>query len=244
MEIFTYGEGARQKRCEELLARRDSRYKRLILLPIPTTKDKKYVFGTQTPLSEVAERCGKGTLAVGYGLPDGFVLECESRGAVVLDAGRDEEFLMKNAELTALAALGWLLTSFPRTLADMRIGIIGYGRIGRRLCELILTLSGRVVVYTRSENTRVSLGEVGVESRLFSRKNDFSGIDILINTAPTRIISDGEAESLPRGLIIAELASGVNFPEGMNVVRLPSLPERFYPETAGALYADFIERRL
>ena len=244
MKIFTYGVGRRQKRAEEILSRKNSRYDTLVLLPIPTTKDKKTVCGTDIPLRAAFERCAPGVLVVGYSLPEDFCKECFARGARVYDAAEDEDFLVRNADITAEGALGRLLTSFPCALRDMRIGIIGYGRIGRRLSELILSLYGKIVVYTRSHKTRMELGESGIETRLFYEDCDFSGIDILMNTAPTRIVSEEGAERFPRGLTVFELASGDNFPDGIGAVRLASLPEKMYPETAGAIYAEFIERQL
>ena len=70
---------------------------------------------------------------------------------------------------------------------------------------------------------------------------DFSGIDLLINTAPARQVDE---DSLPPDLDIIDLASGSIFPPSAGLVKLPSIPEQMFPITAGRLYAEAALRAL
>ena len=75
------------------------------------------------------------------------------------------------------------------------------------------------------------------------RRDAFSGLDILINTAPAHILSEDYKESLG-GVRIIELASGDNIPPGLNYERMAAIPARMYPKSAGYTVARAILRRL
>ena len=69
-------------------------------------------------------------------------------------------------------------------------------------------------------------------------------LDILVNTAPARLLKEAEIRGLlSRGRIL-DLASGNVFGESLEIVKLSSVPEKFYPISAGKIYAEQIARRL
>ena len=85
MEIRTFGTGERLRECYErlLLYKDELPIKELLILPIPTTRDKKYITATDTPLSEIEGLCHEGMFVAGYGIPTEQVSAAESRGARV-----------------------------------------------------------------------------------------------------------------------------------------------------------------
>lgn len=242
MNLETYGTGERLFAAARLCSRLP--IKHLVLLPVPTTKDNVYVTNSDILLPDTLCNVGVGSVFVGYGLPEEYKKEAERKGAAVLDLCFDEEYQKENAALTAQGALGYILSSTRRAPRDVAFGIVGYGRIGSRLAELLLFLGARVKIYTSKPRVARSLGECGVESECVPRergKYDFSGIEILINTAPKDMKDSFEGGKTPDGMRVIELASGKNF-EGVDGVEyLPSLPEKMYPESAGAAYARAVE---
>jgi hypothetical protein len=188
------------------------------------------------------------SLIVGYGIPEPEALLARERGAMLLDLSRDEEFLCDNARVTAVGAVGYILTTEARAPADLCFGIVGYGRIGSSLLRLLLFLGARVKVFTSRNLTRLLLGECGVKSESYCDTvvggMDISGIDILINTAPKDMSEHFKDGRLPLGMRVLELASGENFSGVSGVEFLPSLPERMYPESAGRAYFDAVMRFL
>ena len=244
MEIRRFGVGGRLRECERLLrASLASSAGRLILLPIPTTRDNKYISTTDVTISSVASLITTDTAVVGYNIPPEISAGAESVGAMLFDAGKDEDFLMENARVTANGALGYILTHSIKDIADMRIGIVGYGRIGKELMRLLLLLGAEITVFTARETVALELGEMGISARVIDLDTDFSHLDMLINTTPKRQIDESR---LPRGLDIIDLASGNIFEPSRGVTKLSSIPDAFYPETAGRLYAEatikFLER--
>ncbi len=244
MIIENYGAGERCAETLRLLLLADSkkelspRIKRCILLPIPTTRDRIHLSGTDKLLLEVFAEVKEGDLVAGYGIDDESKLLMRSLGAIVYDALDDEDFLSENAEETAIGALGYILSTSKKTPKDTRFAIVGYGRIGSRLVRLLLFLGGSVKVYTGSEKTSVCLGECGIDVQLVARgvplpKTD---ADILINTAPTDLSASFPEGKLPKGLRVIELASGENFRGVEGVERLPGIPDRSYGKSAGRTY--------
>lgn len=236
MTIKVYEKGLRAESCVEHLLSSGalSGYRELILLPIPTTKDGIHLSGYDMECMEAVLEVGHGTLVVGYGIPEDVGMFIIGSGGEYVDVALDESFLLANAELTARATLGILLTEGERSVEELKIGIVGYGRIGRALLRFLLYLGTNVKVFTTSERTRRELGEVGIKSAVSGDASELYSLDILINTAPKALFSPSD---IPEGLVIMELASGENFSGAEGVLRYPSLPLRLYPRSAGRLWA-------
>ena len=238
MEILTYGAGERLRVASSELSALCGE-SRIIILPIPTTRDKRHVFGTQIPLSEVVEACRGGAMVAGYGIPENIKREIIECGGSVYDGEEDEELLSGNAALTALGALGWILTKLPSSPDEITFGIVGYGRIGSRLARMLLFFGAKVRVYSGNSATLRELSELGVEAYDYRCAASFDGVDVLINTAPASIVTKDRAKGVGR---IVELASGGYLEDIPEVIKLASLPEVSFPISAGVLYAERIRK--
>ena len=244
MIVHTYEEDGRSLACKGALLRNAEKIGlgRALVLPIPTTRDKIHLKGSEILLEDIVKDADGDTLAIGYGMPEGFASALTARGASVYDAELDESFLERNAELTALATLGILLTSEKRALRDLSFGIVGFGRIGRLLARMLLFHGAAVKIYTSKSRTLLELGGVGLSCETSGKDADLSSVDILINTAPAVIFTDG----VPSGIRVIDLASGDNFP-GTGVEKYPSVPAKMFPVSAGEALAlgavSFISER-
>ena len=241
MIIHSYESSQRSDACIDYLRTSGiAKYiERVILLPIPTTRDNQYISNTKVYINDILDRIDGKTLVSGYGLPDGFISEARRRGACVLDLEEDEDFLLENASLTALCALGIFLGSTKSAPSDVSVGIVGYGRIGKRLTNLFLYLGSGVKVFTSRDGTRLELCEYGVASASSARDADLLGLDILINTAPAVIF---DPASIPPELRVIDLASGDNFPGLCGVEKYPSVPAKMFPNSAGRAWGRALER--
>ena len=214
-----------------------------VLLPIPTARDGIHVTGSDKLLPEIAESVGEGSLVCGYGIPRRERERMISLGARVFDGAECESFLRENSYISALGAMGYILTEFKRVPRDLFFGVVGYGRIGSALVEMLLFFGARVRVYTRRSEVRESLGRFGIESA----ESDLSdgvgigGLDVLINTAPADMRAFFPSGKIPVGVEVIELASGDNFGGIEGVVRLMSIPDKIYPRSAAAAYCNAIE---
>ncbi len=247
MTLHTFGVGRRQEVCSEILRASDAtrKYDDLILLPIPSSRDKIHITGTEVPLESLLKFKKDGSLIAGYGLPLDFVREAALRGIETIDASADERFLRENAELTAHGTAGLILTKHQDAISDMKIGIIGYGRIGKILSRILLFLGARTVIFTRRRETKLELCTVGIEAAGADELERALGLDILINTAPAELVSKELADALCReGCELIDLASGNRLPDCDGLLRLPSIPDKMYPASAGRIYAAAILRAI
>lgn len=247
MSIETYGKGERLRHAARLLGLENPKG-RLILLPVPTTRDKKQVTNTEILLEDIIRGADSDSLIVGYGIPEAQALLARESGALLLDLSCDEKYLYENAKITAVGAVGYILTTSQRAPCDLCFGIVGYGRIGSALVRMLLFLGARVRVFTSRSLTRLELGEYGVSASPYCDLEvggeDFSDIDILINTAPKDMSEHFKEGKIPSGMRVLELASGENFRGISGVEFLPSLPEKMYPESAGRAYYGAVMRFL
>ena len=246
MEIITFGGGERLRAAALALPKylkdreKYSDISRVIVLPIPSTRDGKFITGTGISLDSMLSEVSGGTLVAGWGIPLEISRAIESRRGRVYDASEDGEFVLENAELTAIGALGRILTECRTAPRGLSVGVVGFGRIGKLLVKYLLFFGARVRVYTTSPEVRRELSALGVETRDTYLERDFSSLDLIVNTAPARVISEGEAALLPPHVRIMELASGNGLEGVPRVTKYPSLPEVMYPITAGDIYAQYI----
>ena len=245
MKIFTLGEERRLKYCRDFLSEAFDEPYRLLVLPIPSTKNNIHVKGTEITLADALGELSEGDAVAGYGLPESIREELTLRSVRVFDGAMCEPFLADNADLTVHGALAAILGSGEKSPADMKIGIIGYGRIGSRLLRALLFLGAKVILFTRSEESRSALGKEGVETAPFVYDGDYTDLDILVNTAPTKIMSEEVMRKCEEaGLKILDLASGECFPLSVSLNKMASVPEKLYPRSGGRLYAEYIKRFL
>ena len=240
MNIEIFGEGERQKSAEKLLSGESLDFD-IKVLPIPTSRNGEHITGTEFRLDDFAKEVKNGEFVIGYGLTETFKERLAKNGALCYDAASDEEFLVENAYITAVGTLGYILTTAKKIPADMKFGIIGYGRIGSCLTRLLLFLGASVKIFSSKKLTRIELGLCGIETpdieMLDFKCENVSGLDFILNTAPTNLSRLFPEKRVPPDMRVIDLASGDSFPGVFGVEYLPSLPNRMYPLSAGNAYA-------
>lgn len=238
MNIETYGSGERLMYAARLCSSLNVGH--LVLLPVPSTKDMVHVSGTEILLGDTLANVACGSKVFGYSLPEPYKQKAREMGAEIIDIANDEDFLKDNARLTAVGAVGYLLTTSKKAISGLHIGVVGYGRIGSALTDLLLFFGAQVRVYTSKMLTRVELGESGIETclsdDLYLGAGNIDELDVLINTAPKDMRSAFNGGTIPLGTRALELASGKNFDGICGVEYLPGIPEKYYPESAGEIY--------
>ena len=239
MEIFTVGDDKRLSFAKEaLLLEAGDVPCRVHLLPIPSSRDGVHITGTEALLADYLSGACEGETVVCYGLAEESIEALIVRGISVIDLAKDEDYIDEGAYLTAVATVGYLLKEAKLSPEDTAVGVIGLGRIGSRLCAMLLALGYSVCAF--SGRAALSLGcEVYPYARL--AETDAPRLDLLINTAPAKILPPTTPPPLSSAIII-ELASGENIPDGIRCVRLPSLPARALPEAAGRAVAKAVLR--
>ena len=152
----------------------------------------------------------------------------------------DERLLQENAYLTAEAAVASAMQRTRLAMAGMRCAVIGYGRIGRSLTEILLNLGAKVTVISAREAKRVAAREAGAEAAaLADILVALPGQDVIFSTPPATVIDDAALNYIDGDAILIDLASppyGFDLEaaraHNLRACREPGLPGRYCPLSA------------
>lgn len=157
------------------------------------------------------------------------------RGYHTLDLLTKESYLAQNAAITADCALRVAAPLLNTTFRDTPTLVIGWGRIGKCLAQLLKGLGTPVCIAARKEKDRAALQSLGYST---------SGMDadpgeyrLIFNTAPEIVFP--ETIEKCRNCVKIDLASRNGLP-GADVIRARGLPGVMAPESSGNLIAQTI----
>lgn len=153
---------------------------------------------------------------------------------------KDEMLLLENAWLTAEGAICAAMNAGNASLHDCHCLVVGWGRIGRALTELLIGMSARVTVASRSEKGRNGAVMRGAEiASTYELRDVLPGKQIVFSTPPHQVLGEYELQRAEPDALIIDLASppyGVDLEAaqslGLRAWREPGLPGRYCPFSA------------
>ena len=158
-----------------------------------------------------------------------------------IDLLQDPEYLAQNAAITAHCAIKLALPHLDITLDRCPVLILGWGRIGKCLADLLQKLGAEVTVAARKECDRAMLNVLGYHAVDFSQLSKvLHGFQLIYNTVPEKILS--ESTTVPTSCVKIELASKPGLPG--EYIDGRGLPGKLAPESSGKLIAQTIRRRI
>lgn len=153
-------------------------------------------------------------------------------GTNCIDLLQYEPYLWQNAAITARCALRLACGLTDRTLNRLSILIVGFGRIGIHLANILNSLGAAVSVAARSSSARamaLSFGCHPVPITAAAGQN----YDIVFNTVPFLLY---DSSAFP-GSCIIDLASKPGI-SGDNVIAAKGLPGKMASKSSGQLIAS------
>jgi len=152
----------------------------------------------------------------------------------------DEILLQENAYLTAEGAVAAVMARMRGRLRDEPCLIVGYGRIGRALTEILTNLGAKVTVATRGKTKFDRIRESGAEAVDLKNMADVIGdTRAVFSTPPSMVIGKALLEKARKDALIVDLASppyGVDIDAAqqlnLHAWREPNLPGRYCPLSA------------
>lgn len=147
-----------------------------------------------------------------------------------IDLLRNQEYLAKNAAITADCALRVAAEHLKTIFADTPALVIGWGRIGKCLASLLKQIGCPVTVAVRKEADRAMIDALGYQSIGIGEVP--KGCRVLFNTVPAPVLREGFPDCLK-----IDLASSRGL-EGKDVIWARGLPGRYAPESSGKLITD------
>ena len=155
----------------------------------------------------------------------------------------DENFQARNAKLTAEGTLPIIIENTKKSLDDLLVLIIGFGRTGAAVCNLLTKLNINQVIATNSSERPAHAFSI---KTIHSSNFDFSDYDIIINTVPHSIIKNKEIKTMKKDAVYIDLASkpalDLEYAKkvGINAKKYPALPAKSCPISAACAMRDYI----
>ncbi len=225
---------------------------RLILLPLPASRRKGFInaprFDRDIAIDEVFDHIGSGATVLA-GLPDMHIRDaCDARGLRLVDYGAREEIAVDGAVSTTEAAVALIVESTADTIAGSDILVIGAGRIGTRLAQILHAMGAKVTVSARKSGDLARIAAQGFGALHTSVVGGaVERFDVIVNTVPYPVLDAAAVNSLKIGCFLLDLAS---VPGGVDAVAANkakvnykwalSLPGKTAPESAGRSVARTI----
>lgn len=198
----------------------------LIITPWPTP--------VEIPDAAMVVTCGPGNG------PDGSI-----------DLLLDEEYQLDIAWMTAEGAVSAAMRESKRALRGAYCMVVGWGRIGKEVTELLVGMGAKVMVASRRSSVCAEVWARGAEwIPVDEIKNAVGSVSFVFSTSPVMTIDAGVLNNAGSDAVIIDLASapyGVDVEAakeiGVMAWREPGLPGRYCPENAGRAIYDALVRR-
>ena len=201
-----------------------------LLLPVPSFTPKELLVGGEN-IQTLLPQFSKDITVIGGNLNHPALIPYKS-----IDLLRDEMYLAKNAAITAHCAIRLALQHLPVTLDSCPVLVIGWGRIGKCLTQLLKGLGAEVTVAARKSTDRAMLSALGYNC-VPMLDLDTSAYRVIFNTVPVLVLhGGGDALKIDLASKQGILADDVLWARG--------LPGKDAPESSGQLIAETIIRSL
>ena len=227
-----------------------------VLLPLPAvdgsgflnapTMEKKLPAAMLWPLLQPGQKIFGGML------PETVLRAAAEYHLSLTDYYQREEFVLRNAYITAESALQLTMERLRQTVRGTDCLILGYGRIGRFLAGILLALGAKVRVADRRGEELVRAELEGCETcALEGLAEILPESRVVYNTIPHLILDRALLQMLPKRCLCVDLASnpgGVDFGAaeelGVETVWALGLPGKAAPDAAGGAILDTVLRIL
>ena len=253
VEVFTYGlenselrEENKTNTLQETIENSD-----IVLGPIPFSSNGKTV---NTPFSnnkilvpELLEKLSGKILIAGSVKQEIYDIASE-KNVKVIDILKREELAVLNAVSTAEGTIKIAIEETPKNLHGSNILVLGFGRIGKILSNMLKGLGANVACEARKNSDLAWIKAYGYEPIPISNlKDNLNRFDIIINTIPYIILDKDNLDNVKRDALVIDLASN---PGGVDKEAIKerkikfvwalSLPGKVAPVTS----AEFIKETL
>lgn len=159
-----------------------------------------------------------------------------------MDLLQDPFYLAENARITADCALQVAAPMLTRAVYDSPTLIIGWGRIGKCLGQMLKETGCDVTIAARKPADRAMIRALGYRTLPSEAIHDLSSYRLLFNTVPEKVLNTNPIQN-PAGCVMVDLASKKGM-DGEGVIWARGLPGIHAPESSGQLIADTVLRLL
>ena len=176
----------------------------------------------------------------------------QSNAIKCFDILKDEATTILNTIPTAEGAIQIAMEETDYTLSEMKALVIGFGRVGKTLANMLRRMGLDVYCEARKETDLAWIKAYGYKPiPLEKMKNNLCKMDIIFNTVPFQILDKSTLIFINRNTLIIDLASapgGVDYEIakklGIKAILASALPGKVAPNTAAKYLKDFVYRAI
>ena len=207
-----------------------------LLLPVPSfDADGKLRGGGE--LHQILSKLPKTATVIGGNLKHPLL---EDRP--ILDLLQDARYLAENAAITADCAVQIARNNLSVVLKDCPVLVLGWGRIGKCLAQMLKVAGAEVTVAARKETDIAMLQALGYRAEWLDKLcYSLMRYRVVFNTAPASVLSEEQVKHCREDCVKIDLASSTGI-AGNNVIWARGLPGKDAPESSGLLIAKTVIR--
>lgn len=183
------------------------------------------------------------------GIPEMFY---ENNNIRNIDLLQSEELTILNAIPTVEGTIKIAIEETEYTIHESNILILGFGRIGKMLCEKFQNLGANVYCSARKEADLAWIREERyIPVRYEEIENYVEGINLIINTVPTIVVGEKIIKKLKKDCLIIDIASN---PGGVDkniakrykirVITALGIPGKIAPLSAAKYIEEVIKSKI
>jgi dipicolinate synthase subunit A len=159
-----------------------------------------------------------------------------------MDLLQDAFYLAENAYITAECALDVALPYLDITIRGCPTLIIGWGRIGKCLGQLLKNMGADIAIAARKEADRAMIRALGMKAvDINDLPDQLDRYRLIFNTAPELVLKREQMAHCLEDCVKIDLASKPGI-EDEDVIIARGLPGIHFPESSGKLIADTLLR--
>ena len=172
----------------------------------------------------------------------------EGKKIKIIDLLNREELTVLNTISTAEGAIQIAMEETTRTIHDSNIMVMGYGRVGKILANMLKGIGANVYCEARKNVDLAWIKAYGYTPVHLNEIEKVLGkMDIIINTIPHVILDEQKLEKIDKDCLIIDLASNpggvdrtVAKKHGLKTIWALSLPGKVAPLTSAEFIKDTI----
>lgn len=139
----------------------------------------------------------------------------KNNGSEIIDLLEKEELTILNTISTAEGAIQIAMEETIKTLHSSNILILGFGRVGKTLANMLKGIGANVYCEARKNEDLAWIKTYGYEPITLDNLNEnLNKFDIIMNTIPSLILKEKEINCLKKDCLLIDLASS---PGGIDI---------------------------
>lgn len=220
-----------------------------VILPVPLfgADGKFHCPGASLTAGELLSHFRAGQAVFAGLIPEEVASQARRVGVSMTDYMKQEPMAIENAAATADAALCLTVTQTRETLAGKRCLVLGFGRIGKLLCQRLRGVGAEVTAAARNPNDRAWIRVLGLHALdTACLAGSLSPFQIVYNTIPAPLLDLELLRELPDNCFLMDLASKPCVDtetvsrHGLSYLWARGLPGRVVPRGAAAILRDTV----